>query len=173
MTGPMRNRAVVNIRGYQLTIIPGFLHLKGKQQCARARGMAQKYWKDPRPMAQSQATAETRTPERPPAVTVSESAAKRIGMMLSKEEKSDLKLRVSVSGGGCSGFQYGFDFDENVQDDDTVIEDKGVTVLIDGMSLMYLLGSEIDYVEDLVGASFQVTNPNAASSCGCGSSFSI
>jgi iron-sulfur cluster insertion protein len=110
---------------------------------------------------------------RPGPVTVSESAARRIGVMLSKEGNPDLKLRVSVSGGGCSGFQYGFDFDDTAQADDTVIEDKGVTVLIDSMSLLYLIGSEIDFVEDLVGASFQIKNPNAASSCGCGSSFSI
>ncbi|RMF08144.1 MAG: iron-sulfur cluster insertion protein ErpA [Alphaproteobacteria bacterium] len=106
-------------------------------------------------------------------VTLSESAARRIGIMLEKEDRPDLKLRVAVSGGGCSGFQYGFSFDDQVNDDDTVIEDKGVTVLIDSMSLLYLIGSEIDFVEDLVGASFQVNNPNAASSCGCGSSFSI
>ncbi len=106
-------------------------------------------------------------------VSVSDNAAKRIGVMLSREDNPDKKLRVAVSGGGCSGFQYGFSFDDKVQADDTVIEDKGITMLIDGMSLMYLIGSEIDFVEDLVGASFQIHNPNAASSCGCGSSFSV
>lgn len=106
-------------------------------------------------------------------VTVSDNAARRITTMLAKEDKPDLKLRVSVSGGGCSGFQYGFSFDDKVNDDDTVVDDKGITVLIDSMSLLYLIGSELDYVEDLVGSSFQMTNPNAASSCGCGSSFSI
>lgn len=129
-------------------------------------------------MAQNQTPESTSGSNQPPQsrpapVTVSESAARRIGVMLSKEGKPDLKLRVSVSGGGCSGFQYGFDFDDTAQADDTVIEDKGVTVLIDSMSLLYLIGSEIDFVEDLVGAAFQIRNPNAASSCGCGSSFSI
>lgn len=123
-------------------------------------------------MAQTE-TASNRGRERPAPVTVSDNAAKRIGIMLGKEDKPDLKLRVSVSGGGCSGFQYGFGFDDKVEADDTVVEDKGVTVLIDSMSLLYILGSEIDYVEDLVGASFQVRNPNAASSCGCGASFSV
>ncbi len=106
-------------------------------------------------------------------VGVSESAAKRISYLVEKQKNPALKLRLTVSGGGCSGFQYGFSFDEVANDDDTVIEAKGVTVLIDSMSLPFLEGSEIDFVQDLAGASFQVRNPNAASSCGCGSSFSV
>lgn len=108
-----------------------------------------------------------------PPLTISKSAARRLTHLMEKEGDPDLKLRVSVSGGGCSGFQYGFDFAKEPEDGDTVVEQHGVTVLVDDMSLMYLLGSEIDFVEDLIGASFQVTNPNAQSSCGCGSSFAI
>jgi iron-sulfur cluster insertion protein len=93
--------------------------------------------------------------------------------LMEKQGNPDLKLRVSVSGGGCSGFQYGFGFDQAPAEGDTVITDKGITVLVDDMSLLYLAGSEIDYVEDLAGSSFQIRNPNAAASCGCGSSFSV
>ena len=84
-----------------------------------------------------------------------------------------LQLRLSVSGGGCSGFQYGFDLTEDGEPDDIVIERDGVTMLVDSMSLLYVTGAEVDYVTDLVGSSFQVKNPNAQSSCGCGSSFAI
>ena len=106
-------------------------------------------------------------------ITVSESAAQQVARLLSSEEDQDQALRVSVSGGGCSGFQYGFAFDAARQDDDIVIEKNGVTVLIDSVSAGYMAGSEIDYVNDLIGASFQVKNPNAVSSCGCGTSFSL
>ena len=106
------------------------------------------------------------------AVTVSERAAERIAVVLAKEPAGTM-LRVSVSGGGCSGFQYGFEFDAKRNDDDLVIERSGAAVLIDSMSLIYLAGSEIDYVDDLIGQSFQVKNPNATASCGCGTSFSI
>ena len=106
-------------------------------------------------------------------ITVSESAAQQVARLLSSEEDQDQALRVSVSGGGCSGFQYGFAFDAARQDDDTVIEINGVTVLIDSVSAGYMAGSEIDYVNDLIGAAFQVKNPNAVSSCGCGTSFSL
>ena len=106
-------------------------------------------------------------------ITVSESAAQQVARLLCSEEDQDQALRVSVSGGGCSGFQYGFAFDAARQDDDTVIEKNGVTVLIDSVSAGYMAGSEIDYVNDLIGASFQVKNPNAVSSCGCGTSFSL
>ena len=106
-------------------------------------------------------------------VTVTDKAAQRIAVLKQKQGDPGLMLRVSVSGGGCSGFQYGFEFDTQRAPDDIVVEKEGVTVLVDSMSLMYLLGSEIDFVEDLIGASFQVRNPNAQSSCGCGSSFSI
>ena len=106
-------------------------------------------------------------------ITVSRSAALQVARLLSDEQNPDQALRVSVSGGGCSGFQYGFAFDAARQDDDIVIEKEGVTVLIDSVSAGYMAGSEIDYVNDLIGASFQVKNPNAVSSCGCGTSFSL
>ncbi|MDP6474916.1 MAG: iron-sulfur cluster insertion protein ErpA [Alphaproteobacteria bacterium] len=106
-------------------------------------------------------------------ITVSRSAAAQVARLLGNEENPDQALRVSVSGGGCSGFQYGFAFDSTRQDGDIVIEKEGVTVLIDSVSAGYMAGSEIDYVNDLIGASFQVKNPNAVSSCGCGTSFSL
>ena len=106
-------------------------------------------------------------------ITVSASAARQVARLLSNEDNPDQALRVSVSGGGCSGFQYGFAFDAKRQDDDIIIEKDGVTVLIDSVSAGYMAGSEIDYVNDLIGASFQVKNPNAVSSCGCGTSFSL
>ena len=107
------------------------------------------------------------------AVSLSASAAKRVAWLLEQEEQPGLMLRVAVSGGGCSGFQYGFSLDDTVNPDDRTFERDGVTAVIDEVSLDLLAGSEIDYVEELVGASFQVKNPNAASSCGCGASFSI
>ena len=107
------------------------------------------------------------------AVSLSASAAKRVAWLLEQEEQPGLMLRVAVSGGGCSGFQYGFSLDDTVNSDDRTFERDGVTAVIDEASLELLAGSEIDYVEELVGASFQVKNPNAASSCGCGASFSI
>jgi iron-sulfur cluster insertion protein len=106
-------------------------------------------------------------------VSLSDSAVKRIASLISAEGDASLMLRLSVSGGGCSGFQYGFSFDNSVQADDHLFERDGVKVVIDETSLDLLSGAEIDFVEDLVGASFQVRNPNAKSSCGCGSSFSI
>ena len=106
-------------------------------------------------------------------VSLSDSAVKRIASLISQEGDASLMLRLSVSGGGCSGFQYGFTFDNAVQTDDHLFERDGVKVVIDDTSLELLSGAEIDFVEDLVGASFQVRNPNAKSSCGCGSSFSI
>jgi iron-sulfur cluster assembly accessory protein len=105
-------------------------------------------------------------------VTLSDRAARRIAEIL-KSESDATALRVSVSGGGCSGFQYGFDFDRARQPDDLVIEKDGATVLIDAMSLQFLTGSEIDFVDNLMGQSFQIKNPNATASCGCGTSFSI
>ncbi|TXL72884.1 iron-sulfur cluster insertion protein ErpA [Vineibacter terrae] len=105
-------------------------------------------------------------------VTLSDSAAKRIAFLLSRES-AEAKLRVAVNGGGCSGFQYMFDFDTNTGDDDVVIEKDGARVLIDSASLELLKGSQIDYVTEMVGASFQIKNPNASSSCGCGNSFSV
>ena len=106
-------------------------------------------------------------------VSISENAAKRVAALIEQQGNPNLKLRLSVSGGGCSGFQYGFEFDEEQKADDIVVERDGVTMLVDGMSLLYIMGSEVDFVEDLVGASFQVVNPNATANCGCGSSFSI
>lgn len=105
-------------------------------------------------------------------VGLSDSAAKRIAEILSGEAQRSM-LRVSVSGGGCSGFQYHFDLDTTRNDDDVVIEKDGATVLIDETSIGFLEGAEIDYVDDLIGAAFQVNNPNASASCGCGMSFSI
>jgi len=107
-----------------------------------------------------------------PEVTVSARAAKRIAEIL-KAETSPAMLRIAVTGGGCSGFQYNFALDEVRADDDLVIERDGAVVLIDPMSLDFLKGSEIDFVDDLIGASFKINNPNAQSSCGCGTSFSI
>ena len=111
--------------------------------------------------------------ERGDPVTLSDKAAGRVAKLIEMQGNPDLKLRLSVSGGGCSGFQYGFDFAEAPEPDDIVVNKNGVTMLVDSMSLLYLIGSEVDYVEDLIGASFRVTNPNATAGCGCGSSFSI
>jgi iron-sulfur cluster insertion protein len=105
------------------------------------------------------------------AISLSANAARRVAWMIEQEAHDGLMLRVSVSGGGCSGFQYGFSFDDTVNQDDRTFERDGVTAVVDEASLELLAGSEV--VEDLVGASFQIKNPNAASSCGCGSSFSI
>src|SRR2546421_12082323 len=106
------------------------------------------------------------------AVTISERAARRIGEIL-KSEGVGAKLRISVEGGGCSGFQYRFDIDRAQADDDVVIRREGATVLIDQISVGYLAGSEIDFVDDLIGASFRINNPQATASCGCGTSFSL
>lgn len=104
-------------------------------------------------------------------VVVTERAATRISEIIEAEDAA-LMLRVSVSGGGCSGFQYGFTLDDNQTDDDLVIERDGATVLIDSVSLTYMEGSEIDFVDDLIGAAFKINNPNAQAACGCGTSFS-
>ena len=106
-------------------------------------------------------------------VGFTESAASKVKALVEEEKNPNLKLRVSVDGGGCSGFQYGFAFDETVSDDDTVIEKNGATMLVDVTSMQYLNGSEVDYLEGLEGARFVVNNPNAKSTCGCGSSFSV
>jgi iron-sulfur cluster assembly accessory protein len=105
-------------------------------------------------------------------ITVTERAARRIGEILRREPPGTM-LRVSVEGGGCSGFQYKFDTDRAQGDDDVVITREGATVLIDQVSLGYLAGSEIDFVDDLIGAAFRINNPQATASCGCGTSFSI
>tara|TARA_Y100000591_G_C21403709_1_gene484116 strand:+ start:155 stop:526 length:372 start_codon:yes stop_codon:yes gene_type:complete len=101
-----------------------------------------------------------------------DAAANKVKNLIEEEKNDELKLRVFVSGGGCSGFQYGFTFDENVQDGDTKIEKNGVMLLVDPMSFQYLSGAEIDYKEDLEGSQFVIKNPNATTTCGCGSSFS-
>jgi len=113
------------------------------------------------------AVAETTFP-----LIFTDSAAGKVKELIEEEGNTNLKLRVFVTGGGCSGFQYGFTFDEEVAEDDTVLEKEGVTLLIDPMSFQYLSGAEIDYTEGLEGSQFVIRNPNATSTCGCGSSFS-
>jgi len=109
----------------------------------------------------------------PSSINLSASAVQKVRDLVAEEENDDLKLRVFITGGGCSGFQYGFTFDEIAAEDDTAIEVDGVTLLVDPMSFQYLVGSEVDYTEGLEGSRFIVTNPNATTTCGCGSSFSI
>jgi iron-sulfur cluster insertion protein len=106
-------------------------------------------------------------------VIFTDSAAKKVDSLIRDEDNPNLKLRVFISGGGCSGFQYGFTFDETMQDGDTEVVNQGVTLLIDPMSIQYLFGAEIDYKEDIEGSQFVIRNPNAATTCGCGSSFSV
>jgi iron-sulfur cluster insertion protein len=102
-----------------------------------------------------------------------EAAARRVKRLLDEEQNDDLKLRVYITGGGCAGFSYGFTFDENAAEDDTVVERDGVMLVVDPMSFQYLVGAEVDYKEGLQGSQFMINNPNAATTCGCGSSFSI
>jgi iron-sulfur cluster insertion protein len=111
--------------------------------------------------------------EMPAPFVFTESAANKVKELILEEGNPDLKLRVFVSGGGCSGFQYGFTFDEVINEDDTTLTKNGVTLLIDPMSYQYLAGAEIDYSEGLEGSQFVIKNPNATSTCGCGSSFSL
>ncbi|MEW6165454.1 MAG: iron-sulfur cluster insertion protein ErpA [Pseudomonadota bacterium] len=110
--------------------------------------------------------------ETPNPLVFTDSAANKVKDLIAEEGNSELKLRVFVTGGGCSGFQYGFTFDEVANEDDTVMQKNGVTLLIDPMSFQYLVGAEIDYSEGLQGSQFVIKNPNATSTCGCGSSFS-
>ncbi len=114
-----------------------------------------------------EAVAETMDP-----LVFTDAAAIKVKSLIDEEGNPELKLRVFVQGGGCSGFQYGFTFDEETAEDDTVLQKGGVTLLVDAMSLQYLMGAEIDYKDDLEGAQFVIKNPNASSTCGCGSSFS-
>lgn len=107
----------------------------------------------------------------PPPLVFTDAAALKVGELIREEGNPALKLRVYVQGGGCSGFQYGFTFDESVEDGDMAVENSGVTLLIDPMSFQYLIGAEIDYREGLDGAQFVIRNPNAKTTCGCGSSF--
>jgi iron-sulfur cluster insertion protein len=108
----------------------------------------------------------------PVPLVFTDAAAGKVKQLIQEEKNDNLKLRVFVSGGGCSGFQYGFTFDEELQDGDTSVVNDGVTLLIDPMSYQYLVGAEIDYSEGLEGAQFVIRNPNAKTTCGCGSSFS-
>ena len=109
----------------------------------------------------------------PASIHLTDRAVKKVQDLVDDEQNKELKLRVFITGGGCSGFQYGFTFDELAAEDDTAIEVDGVTVLVDPMSFQYLAGSEVDYTEGLEGSRFVITNPNATTTCGCGSSFSI
>ena len=111
--------------------------------------------------------------EMPAPLLFTDNAANKVKELIEEEGNDELKLRVFVSGGGCSGFQYGFTFDEVKNDDDTAMEKNGVTLLIDSMSMQYMMGAEIDYTEGLEGAQFVIRNPTAVSTCGCGSSFSV
>ena len=106
-------------------------------------------------------------------LTLTENAARKVNSLISEEENTELKLRVFVTGGGCSGFQYGFSFDEAVNEDDTIITNNGASLLVDPLSYQYLVGSKVDYIEGLEGARFIVENPLATTTCGCGMSFSI
>ncbi|RQS34780.1 iron-sulfur cluster insertion protein ErpA [Burkholderia sp. Bp8992] len=118
-------------------------------------------------------SAATTTTDMPLPFVFTDAAADKVKQLIDEEGNPDLKLRVFVQGGGCSGFQYGFTFDEEVNEDDTVMNKNGVQLLIDSMSYQYLVGAEIDYKDDLNGAQFVIKNPNATTTCGCGSSFSV
>ncbi|MDY7219923.1 iron-sulfur cluster insertion protein ErpA [Denitrificimonas sp. JX-1] len=109
----------------------------------------------------------------PAAMQFTEDAAKKVRALLEEEGNPRLNLRVFITGGGCSGFEYGFTFDEEVAEDDTVVEREGVNLIVDPMSFQYLVGAEVDYTEGLEGSRFIINNPNATTTCGCGSSFSI
>lgn len=109
----------------------------------------------------------------PTSINLTARAVRKVQELVAEEENQSLKLRVYITGGGCSGFQYGFSFEELAAEDDAAIEKDGVTVLVDPMSFQYLVGSEVDYTEGLEGSRFIVTNPNATTTCGCGASFSV
>ena len=119
------------------------------------------------------AVAENIQTDMPLPLVFTDSAAAKVADLIAEEGNPELKLRVFVQGGGCSGFQYGFTFDEVTNDDDMVMQKNGVTLLIDPMSMQYMMGAEVDYTEGLEGAQFVIKNPNAVSTCGCGSSFSV
>jgi len=109
----------------------------------------------------------------PAGINLTARAVNKVRELVEEEENPSLKLRVYITGGGCSGFQYGFSFEDTAAEDDTIIEREGVAVLVDPMSFQYLVGSEVDYTEGLEGSRFVINNPNATTTCGCGSSFSI
>jgi len=106
-------------------------------------------------------------------IVFTDAAAHKVDELIKEENNPNLKLRVFISGGGCSGFQYGFTFDENIEDGDSQVVNQGVMLVVDPMSVQYLMGAEIDYKDDLQGAQFIIRNPNAATTCGCGSSFAV
>jgi len=108
-----------------------------------------------------------------PGIVFTDAAARKVQELIFEERNPELKLRVYISGGGCSGFQYGFSFDEERAEDDIAVDNDGMTLLIDPLSFQYLMGAEVDYSESLQGAQFVIRNPNASTTCGCGSSFSI
>jgi iron-sulfur cluster insertion protein len=147
---------------------------------ARESGNGLEFLK-PRPQDQLTMSTEMQSPSNPSsgsggiptALLFTDAAASKVAELIREEANPALKLRVFVTGGGCSGFQYGFTFDENVEEGDTCIENQGVQLLVDPMSVQYLMGAEIDYREDLEGAQFVIRNPNATTTCGCGSSFSM
>ena len=118
-------------------------------------------------------SVQTHDPHKASPLLFTDAAARKVRELIEEEANESLKLRVFVSGGGCSGFQYGFTFDEEVAEGDTQVENGGVVLLVDPMSFQYLMGAEIDYKEDLEGAQFVIRNPNASTTCGCGSSFSV
>lgn len=109
----------------------------------------------------------------PSILEITDGAVAKVQSLREEEDNQDLKLRVYVTGGGCSGFQYGFSFEETMSEDDTLVSREGVTVLIDSLSYQYLVGSTVDYEEGLMGSKFVITNPNATTTCGCGASFTI
>jgi iron-sulfur cluster insertion protein len=109
----------------------------------------------------------------PAILRITDNAVSKVRQLVEEEENHQLCLRVFVTGGGCSGFQYGFSFDEDIADDDTIVEKDDIKVLLDALSYQYLVGSEVDYQEGLEGSRFVINNPNAATTCGCGASFSV
>lgn len=113
------------------------------------------------------------TPQNEVQLVFTDNAAQKVKALIKEEGNSALKLRVYVTGGGCSGFQYGFTFDENINEDDTVVQNSDVSLVVDPLSFQYLSGAEVDYVEGLQGSQFVIRNPNATTTCGCGSSFSV
>ena len=121
---------------------------------------------------ESQTTTTGNAPP-PPPIVFTDAAANKVSELIEEEDNPELKLRVFISGGGCSGFQYGFTFDEKIEEGDSQVTNQGVTLIVDPMSVQYLMGAEIDYKEDLQGAQFIIRNPNAATTCGCGSSFTV
>ena len=121
---------------------------------------------------ESQTTTTGNAPP-PPPIVFTDAAANKVSELIQEEDNPELKLRVFISGGGCSGFQYGFTFDEKIEEGDSQVTNQGVTLIVDPMSVQYLMGAEIDYKEDLQGAQFIIRNPNASTTCGCGSSFTV